>query len=315
MTKIEKEFKLSDDSVNCYGFRLLTAGLQMERYNPPIGFKMHARDKGVAIRWTDLVVRDGAWYGKPIVDDKQFPELVQQIEEGFYAAASVGHIVALEWSDEPSMKLEGQTGPTVTKWFPREVSIVDIPGNYNAVAQLYAEDGSVLRDLSANFNHNFMEKTTIEVKTLQDAGLTNLAADSTSEQVAEVVRGLVAKASRCETAENKLANLQAEMEALKNRVSEEKVQSIIDKALADRKMTKAMSDKLKADYKGRPEDLQSLVDTFPVQATITSQLTDGLPADIAGKSWKELYSENKLEIVKKNYPDYYAKIREEYIEK
>lgn len=315
MIKVNKEFLLSDDSVNCYDYRLLTAGLQQERFNPSIGFLMHGREKGVAVKWTDLEVRDGAWYGKPMVNDELFPNLAKQIEEGFYNAASVGFIVALEWSDDPALKLEGQTGPTVTKWFPREVSIVDIPGNYNAVAQLYAEDGSVLRDLSANFKHNFMKQTTIEVKVLLDAGLSNLAADSTSEQVEKAIRELVAKASKYDATQKELTDLQAEMKTLKETVADEKVQSIIKQALADHKMTAAMSEKLKADYKGRPEDLQALVDTLPMQTTIASQLKGELPADIAGKGWKELYSENKLEMVKKNYPEYFAKIRKEYFEK
>ena len=154
MIKVDKEFLLTDETVNCYGYRLLTSGLQLARFEPPIGFFMHNREQGVAVKWEDLVVRDGALYGKPVVDEIRFPDLPQQIMDGFYAAASVGHIVALEWSDEPNMKLEGQTGPTVTKWFPRECSIVDIPGNYNAVAQnkLFDEGGNVLLDLSDNLD-------------------------------------------------------------------------------------------------------------------------------------------------------------------
>lgn len=313
MTKIEKEFLLSDDSVNCYGYRMLTAGLQLERFKPAIGYLMHDRDRGVAVKWEDLVVRDGALYGKPVVNDEQFPELVNQIQDGFYAAASVGHIVALEWSDEPGMKLEGQTGPTVTKWFPRECSIVDIPGNYNAVAQLFAEDDSILHDLSANLISDFMNKTTIEVKVLLDAGLPNLAADSSPEQVAEVIRDLVAKAQRCEAAEQELEDLRGQMKSLQDSVEEDKIQSIISQALADHKMNPAMADKLKADYKGNSAGLGALVATMPAQTTISSQLQAQLPQEIAGKTYKELYDEGKLEMVKKNFPDHYAKLRKEHI--
>jgi hypothetical protein len=313
MTKIEKEFLLSDDSVNCYGYRLLTEGLQLERFNPAIGYLMHDREKGVAVKWEDLVVRNSALYGKPVVNDELFPELVTQIQEGFYAAASVGHIVALEWSDEPGMKLEGQTGPTVTKWFPRECSIVDIPGNYNAVAQLFAEDDTILHDLSANLTTIFMNKTTIEMEVLLAAGLPNLAADSTPEQVTEVVRDLVAKAERCDAAEQELADLRAEMQSLQEKVNDEKIQSIISQALADHKMTPAMSEQLQADYKGRPDALKALVDTMPAQTTINSQLTATIPAEIAGKTYKELYDEGKLEMVKQNYPDHYAAIRKTYL--
>jgi hypothetical protein len=52
--KIDRDFCLSDSTVNCYGFRLLTSGCQLERFNPPIGYLMHERQKGVACRWEDL---------------------------------------------------------------------------------------------------------------------------------------------------------------------------------------------------------------------------------------------------------------------
>ena len=84
MKKIDREFLLTDDSVNCYGYRLLTSGLQLDRFDPPIGFFMHEREQGVAVRWEDLTVRDNALYGKPVVDDSRFPDLVKQIEDGFY---------------------------------------------------------------------------------------------------------------------------------------------------------------------------------------------------------------------------------------
>ena len=96
MIKVDKEFLLTDETVNCYGYRLLTSGLLLDRFEPPIGFFMHDREQGVAVKWDDLVVRDGALYGKPVVDETRFPDLAQQIIDGFYAAASVGHIVALE---------------------------------------------------------------------------------------------------------------------------------------------------------------------------------------------------------------------------
>ena len=43
MIKVGKEFLLTDDSVNCYGYRLLTSGLILEKFNPPIGFFMHVQ--------------------------------------------------------------------------------------------------------------------------------------------------------------------------------------------------------------------------------------------------------------------------------
>ncbi len=312
MKKIDREFLLTDDSVNCYGYRLLTSGLQLDRFDPPIGFFMHEREQGVAVRWEDLVVRDNALYGKPVVDDSRFPDLVKQIEDGFYSAASVGHIVALEMSEEPSLKMEGQTGPTVTKWFPRECSIVDIPGNYNAVAQskLFDEDNNVLMDLSDKQTNSFMKKRTITIEALLAIGLPNLVAESTSEQAVQIIKDLVDKATRTDQAEADLHSLQAEMTSLKEQVTTEKVSAIVEKALADHKVNAAMADKLKKDYATNPAGLEALVAAIPAQATISAQLkAEELPEKYKGKTWHDLYmQEGALEDIKKNYPSYYEKL-------
>ena len=203
MKKIEKEFCITDDSVNVYGYRLLTSGFEIERFNPPIGFLMHERDKGVAVRWEDFRTESGKVFAKPVINDELFPQLAQQIEDGFYNAASVGHIVALDVSDEGKYKLEGQTGPTVLKWFCRECSIVDIPGNYNAIAQLYDESDNLLHDLSSNFVTTGNMKNTDNTNTgvmvaIAALGLPDLKDDATAEDAVLAVKELVQRAQQAE---------------------------------------------------------------------------------------------------------------------
>jgi len=314
VVKIDKEFRLSDDTVNCYGYRLLTSGLMLEKFNPSIGYLMHDREKGVAIRWEDLVVREGALYGRPVVNDQLYPNLAKEIEEGFYQGASVGHIVAIEMSDEPSLKMEGQTGPTVTKWFPRECSIVDIPGNYNAIAlaKLYGEkNDNVLMDLSHN-TPNFMDKNTITVEALITLGLADLTAESTSEQAMNVLTELVAKAKRVDEAEKNFNDLKAEMDTIKAKAASEKIESVLAAGLADHRLTKELADTLKNDYAANPEGLEKLVAAMPKQTTASSQLAaPAVPEKYAGKNYNDLYASGELEDIKKNYPDLYAKLREE----
>lgn len=195
--KINIEFCLTDDSVNVYGYRLITAGLELDRFNPPIGFLMHNREQGVAVRWDDFRIADGKLFAKPIVNLVRFPDLADQIENGFYNAASVGHIVALEVSDDNQKKLEGQTGPTVLRWFPRECSIVDIPGNYSSIAKLYDEQDNVLHDLTAQAdNSQFMEMTL----TPEQITLLNLADNATPEAFGTALANLKARADRADQA-------------------------------------------------------------------------------------------------------------------
>lgn len=303
--KIDREFCLTDDSVNVYGYRLITSGLQLDRFVPAIGYLMHDRQRGVAVRWEEFRTEQGRLYAKPVVNESAFPELAQQIEDGFYSAASVGHIVALEMSDEEGSRLEGQTGPTVTKWFPRECSIVDIPGNYNAIAKLYDEADNVLHDLSDNLNRmTDMTKPTIEVAAL---GLPDLSADATAEEARNKVRDLVAEAA-------KVPELQKELDGLKRQASTGKVNAIMEKALADGKVTKEMSEKLKQHYADNPDGLEALVATMPRQTIITPKggaAVNGVPEKWRGKTWRELYTTNQLGALKAECPEYYEQLKKE----
>ena len=308
MRKIDLEFCLSDDTVNVYGYRLLTRGVKLDRFLPPIGYIMHKREEGVALRWEDLEVRQGALYGKPVVNDILFPNLAQQIEEGFYNAASVGHIVALKMSDDPKDKLEGQSGVTVTEWFPREISIVDIPGNYDAIARLYAEDDKLLMDLSDKCDFYYPEKKesmSYLTLTAEDYAVLNLSAGTSSDNLSDTLRDLVAKANRAE-------NLERELNDLKASAAKERVDAILSQAIAERKMFPAVAAKLRDAYSDNPDGLKDLVDTLPKQVDVKTIVTDEkVPADLADKSWKELWSEGRLEEVRKKYPDFYNQLKEE----
>ena len=163
--KIDKEFCITDNSVNVYKYRCLTEGLLLDEIKKnPIGFLMHDRGRGVVVRWEDFRIEEDKVYAKPIIN-LSHPEgqsIVEQIENGFLNAASVGKIVCLEASNDKKLKLAGQVGPTIIKWFPREISLVDIPGNYNALANLYDENDNEL-SLSdfiseKNFKTNKMSK-------------------------------------------------------------------------------------------------------------------------------------------------------------
>lgn len=301
--KIDREFCLTDDSVNVYGYRLLTSGLLLERFCPAIGFLMHNRERGVAVRWEDFRIEQGCLYAKPVVNESAFPELAQQIEDGFYSAASVGHIVAIEMSDDPKKKLEGQTGVTVTKWFPRECSIVDIPGNYNAISKLYDEADNVLHDLSDNINrYNNMNRLTIEPAAL---GLPNLADNATVDDIKTAIADLAAKAGQAD-------RLQQELDDLKSTTARERIDAALKKGLDERRLTKELADRLRADYADNAEALETLVASMPRQTIVTTTLaaTD-VPSKYQGKTWRDLYLTGELADIKKNYPDLYDKLKNE----
>ena len=306
MQRLDVEFLVSDDSVNCYGYRLLSSGFLPEEYKPRIGYLMHERDEGVAVRWEDLKVEGGEIYATPVINDTRFPNLLQEISEGFYVGASVGHIVALEWSEEPELKLPGQTGPTVTKWFCREISIVDVPGNYHALAKLYDEEGNVLMDLGAQVQDLFNKDRYMNERVLSAAelGLLNLGADATQEQVVAALRNLASRAAERDDFEKKYNDLVATGK-------QERVEAIVAQALKDGKMYPKMAEHLKTHYAGNPESLQELVDTMPKQVSVEDVVGDEIPTELKGKSYRDLFVSGELDDVKRKYPTYYKKLEEE----
>jgi hypothetical protein len=216
--KIDKEFKLSDSSVNCYGFRLMTSGYQMGSFAVnPIGYYMHGRSAGVTVKWDNLRIDGDSVYGTPVVNlsNARGQQMVDEIEDGFLNAASMGEFVVLEYTDDDALKLPGQTGPTVTKWYNRECSVVDIPGNENALCQLFDAKGNTvtLADLMAgntptlngaivagvqntelNFNYN-MKEIKLKISAQLYAAL-GLDATATAEAIESKLPDLIAKSDR-----------------------------------------------------------------------------------------------------------------------
>ena len=294
MQRVNREFCLTDDSVNCYGYRLLTSGLQLDKYRPPVGFLMHEREKGVAVAWTDFRVEGDALFATPIINDTLFPDLAKQIEDGFIAAASVGHIVALEVSDEPADKLSGQTGPTVTKWYPREISLVDIPGNPNALARLYDENDNLLHDLS-------------DVRTKYDDPMKlsdifpDLDTAATEDEKRRYLTNLRDKAARADELQDKLDTLMATTAAAE-------VKTILDAAVAEHRLTRQVADRLAADYAKRPDSLRDIVSLMPpLRAVPDFNEGEEAPtnAELAAE-WDALDKAGSLAELKELDPDRYA---------
>ena len=292
MKRINREFCLTDSTVNCYGYRLLTDGLELDRYRPPVGFLMHDREKGVAVQWTDFRREGDALFATPVVNDTLFPELAQQIEEGFINAASVGHIVALEVSDDVADKLPGQDGPTVKRWFPREISLVDIPGNYNALGQLFDENDNVLHDLSARVTNN------------RNMNYKEIFTDLQSEDEAEVKNYLIALRDKAQKADS----LQKELDALRAENASAEVRTILDKAVGEHRITQQLADCLANDYVGRKEALLNLLDKMPAKKTVPQPAEPRKTDDtLAALSWDELDRRGLLPTLKRENKELMAK--------
>ena len=133
---------LSDQSVNSYGFRVLTGGADLSAFQQnPVLFFNHRTFEAPAGKWQDLQINGEQISAEPVfdLDDPEAAQLAGKYERGFLNASSIG-LRVLETSEDPTLMQPGQIYPTVTKWKLMEASIVSIPANANAV-RLYDGEG------------------------------------------------------------------------------------------------------------------------------------------------------------------------------
>ena len=114
--KMSKRVRISNDSLNSYGSRVLTSGMSVEQYcRNPVLLYMHQR--GNVIGYVkDLRVEDGEVTGELVFDEATdlSKRCKKQFEFGSLRMVSAG-IDILELSDQPEHLLQGQTSPTITK--------------------------------------------------------------------------------------------------------------------------------------------------------------------------------------------------------
>lgn len=129
-----KRVRLTDDSLNSHGSRVLTSGIDVAQYERnPVLLYMHERGKVIGYM-KDIEVKDGEITGEPVFDcaTELSEQCKKQWEVGSLRMVSIG-IDVLELSEKPEHLVAGQTTPTITKSKIFETSIVDIGANDNAI--------------------------------------------------------------------------------------------------------------------------------------------------------------------------------------
>lgn len=334
--KIDREFLLTDDSVNVYGFRLLTSGLQLSEVQAnPIGYRMHKRENGVAVRWSDFRTAGDKVYAKPTINlaNPLGQQTADEVENGFLNAASVGGIVVLDISEAPDLMLAGQNGPTITKWYPKEISLVDLPGNRNALApSLYDSDGneinltdfiqSTLRKI--DFSHGgtkstesifnkHLNKKEMEFKNQLIKGL-NLSDNTSDEAVSVALQNLIDNAAKVPGLEAARQKAEKNLTDFKAAINQEKIKNLIDAGTKAGKLTAKIAKDLSDKYADDPEGLKNLIDGLPAYQSVTGAIAKNQQAakSLADKSWDELDKSGKLQDLKDNDLDTF---KQKYLDK
>ena len=202
-----KRVRISNCSLNSYGTRVLTAGMNVEQYQRnPVLLYMHERGNVIGC------VRGLKVEGDDVTGELVFDEATElskrcrkQYEFGSLKMVSVG-IDILEMSEDSGTLVQGQTSPTITKSKLFEVSLVDIGANDDAIVMKrdgiqikLGKDGENCLPIINN-NTKTMEQKMIALQ----LGLPETATEAE----------ITAKLGTLKAAEGKVDALQKEKEAL-----------------------------------------------------------------------------------------------------
>ena len=292
MAKLDIDFILIDESVVMNGFRALMSGAKLQGFlKNPVTLLMHARaDKGdnsilLPIgKWYDIRIIDGQLLAKPDFDDNDdFAKKIESKVKGGYLSGASIWLDPITCSDDESLKLKGQPGPTVTEWGVLEASIVDIPNCRNALAIRNSagkkimlsgnsgEDASVLEYLRTLSTPSHK----IENKNMKEILCAKLGIDKNSSE--DVI---TEKLSAAITAMNENTRLTAELNEWKGKVvqlnaaaEDKKRTDLVDGAIAAKKLAAGDKDKYMKLAAADFETTKSLIDGMKPYESIENKLT------------------------------------------
>lgn len=224
-----KRVRISNESVNCYGFRVLTAGVNVEQYKRnPVLLYMHERGNVVGYV-NDLKVENDEITGELMFDcaSEQSERCQKQFEFGSLRMVSAG-LEIIETSEDPAMLVPGQTRPTITKSRLFEVSVADVGANDDAIVLekdgkriMLSKDGACGLPLithSKNQNKKDMEQKVIALQ----LGLPETATENE----------INAKLAQLKALQQENETLKAEKQTL----AEARIAQLVDTAVAEKRL-------------------------------------------------------------------------------
>ena len=319
----KKSFVLHDESVNTYGFRMLTSGANLEEFKKNPVMLLNHGDWDLPIgRWENIRIEGTQILADPVFDeeDVRAKEVKRKVDHDFIRMASVGAWPPEEKSDAYSLMFQGQTLPTVTKWTVREASIVTIGANHNALA-FYDRNSEKVIDLNDKTNLiRLMDSNNLKTKIKMSVltGILNLQDNSGEAEIAAAVQGIIRNADRLKT-ENE--TLTAAIDKInKEKKAEQKTEAVtltdnaIRTGLYDAKGRETLLKLFDVDFEGT----KTMLAAIPRRAGVVSQLNIGGKASVelggwTEKSWDELDKAGKLVALKDSAPDLYkSKFKERF---
>lgn len=303
-----KRVRITNDSLNSYGTRVLTAGMNVEQYQRnPVLLYMHER--GNVIGYVkDLKVEDGEVTGELMFDEASELSIrcKKQYEFGSLKMVSAG-LDILETSEDPELLVQGQTRPTVTKSKLFEVSLVDVGSNDDAI--VLQKDGKKItlgKDSECPLpllNNNNQKQKQMEQKMV--AMQLGLPATATEAEIN-------AKLDELKTAKEENEQLQQKNAAL----TLASITAAVEKAVGEKRITPDKKDEfINLGKEVGQEKLESILSAISPQMKLSSVIGHQGGAATEPTTYKKLSDvpSGQLITLRKEQPDEYKRLyKEEY---
>lgn len=317
----KRTFILHDESVNTYGFRMLTSGANLEEFRKnPVMLLNHDDWKMPIGRWENIRIEGTQILADAVFDeaDPRAVEVQKKVDTDFLRMASIG-AWAQETSDAYDLMLPGQTSPTVTKWTAREASIVTIGANHNALA-LYDSKGNLVNMGSFlkpdNTPTATMEYTEVQENLFNNNDMGKLTqvlnlSDSASEaDIVGKVNELIANNDRLQKENKTLADAIDAQKAEQKKKEQEQAVALVDAAVKDGRIDAKGKESFLAMFDRDFTGAKAALEAIPTRQSVTAQIQSGAQrvdmGDWKSKTWDELDRAGKLTELKDNHPDVYA---------
>ncbi len=299
-----KRVRISNNSLNSYGSRVLTEGMDTAQYERnPVLLYMHERGKVVGYV-KDVRVENDEVTGELVFDEatELSRQLKKQFEVGSIRMVSAG-LDVLELSEDTEHLVAGQTSPTITRSKLFEVSVVDIGANDDAI--VLRKDGKTItlgkdgeNPLPLLRNNNKQKSKQMELKTLA----LQLGLPETADEAA--VNAKLAELKKAEADVAKLRKEAAEL-TLAN------ITSVVEQAIGEKRINADKKEQfVNLGKKIGVEDLKQTFAAMSPQMKLSQVLGSQHGGSSAPTSYKKLSEvpADELETMKASKPDEYKKL-------
>lgn len=303
--KEQSRIRISNETLNSYGFWLMTSGAELDQYRKnPVLLLMHQRGKIIG-QIIDLRVEGAEITGIPVFDEASEESIraKKQWEAGSLRMCSAG-LEIIETSEDPKLLKQGQTSPTVTRWRLIEVSMVDIGANPDSI-RLYKDGVQVTTLAAAGLNplpQINKQKSIMELKQL--ALMLGLKESATEQEVLDKIRKLM------ETAET--------VNTLQTRVDEMNLSAItvaVSAAINEKKLGADRKDQfIELGKKIGLEELKKTLDAMSPAMKLSGVITPGAAPSVRGeyKKLSEVPASELQTLREENRQEYIRLFEAEY---